>query len=155
MRTYSTWQVTESPDKSYRFGAFGLWSDAELSVGIIVGCFPVMPRFFQHVRPKVYEAFSFRSKSTDTLGEDPKGRCKSPTADVHIKMKSHFAKYKVGPSNLETCDDLYTQPHGEYYTLDEAGTPQRRATTTSDPMQGPNTRTATRREDLEYGHQNL
>lgn len=154
MRTYYIWQLVESPDKSYRFGAFGLWSDAELSVGVIIGCFPVMPRFFQHVRSKVYEAVSFRSKSTDTFGHDPKDRSKTPKADVLTQIKSPFAKYKAGSSILRTYDDPYIQPHREYYTLDESGASQRQAATAFDPMQVPNAGIATRREDLEYRHQN-
>ena len=154
MRTYYIWQIPESPDTSYQFGVFGLWSDAELSVGIIISCFPVMPKFFQHVRPKVYEAFSFRSKPTDALGQDPERRSKTPRAGTLIQKKNPFAKYKAGPSILETRDDPYTQPHGEYYTLNESEPSQRQGATTFDPIRGSFPGTSTRREDLEYGHYN-
>lgn len=154
MRTYYTWQLSYSPDKSYLMAVCGLWTDAELSVGIIVGCFPVMPKFFQHVRPKVYEAFSFWSKSTDTLCQDPKGRSKTSRADGLTQIKNPFAKYKIGLSVLKACDDPYAQLHGDYHTLDVSGASQREAATAFDPIQIPNAGIATRREDLEHGHQN-
>lgn len=148
MRTYYTWQLSHSPDKSYLMAVCGLWTDAELSVGFIVGCFPVMPKFFQHVRPKVYEAFSFRSRSTDTFGNDPNNRSKTHKADVLTQMKSPLAKYKIGLSVLKASDDPYA------HNLDVSGASQREAATTFDPIQVPNAGIATRREDLEYGHQN-
>lgn len=146
MRTYYTWQIARSPDKSYFFAAFGLWSDAEFAVGIIIGCFPVMPKFFQHVGPKVSEVFSFRSRSTSTSGNDPRNRSKTLNTDVVAKTINPFAKYRTGSSTFEFSNDPYAQLHGEYYTLDGLERPQSQATLVAGPG------VATRRDDLEYGH---
>lgn len=39
----------------------GLWTWAELTTGILVSCLPVVPRFFQHVGPKLYTSFKSNS----------------------------------------------------------------------------------------------
>ncbi|MCJ1315362.1 hypothetical protein MMC15_000679 [Xylographa vitiligo] len=36
----------------YDIDVIGVWSIAEIAVGIIVGCLPVLPRFFKHIFPK-------------------------------------------------------------------------------------------------------
>ena len=153
MRTYYTWQLSASPDKSYLMAACGLWTDAELSVGIIVGCFPVMPKFFQHVGPKVFEAFPFLSKSVCSCGQELKSRSRILDADTHTQIRKPFAKYMAGPSIAESCDDPYTRLHGEYYTLNESEVSQRQATAAVDLTREAGAGPATRREDLEYGHQ--
>ena len=63
MRTYYSYQVPKSFDKSYNLELMGLWGWAELAIGIIVGCLPVTPKFFQHVGPKVLNVFASVSKS--------------------------------------------------------------------------------------------
>ena len=40
----------------------GIWSCAEITSGILVSCFPSMPRFFQHFGPKIYGTHSLWSK---------------------------------------------------------------------------------------------
>lgn len=152
MRTYFIWQLAESRDKSYMLAAFGLWSDAELSVGLLIGCCPVMPRFFQHVRPKLSEAFSLSPKSVSNLSHHPKGRSKTPTMNARAKIKSPLAKYKFGSVIAESITDPYTQLHAEYYTLSESEASQRQAISAFAPAQVPDAGIATRRGDLEYGH---
>ena len=152
-RSYHVWQTYESSDKSYRLAGFNLWSDAEFAIGIIIGCFPVMPRFVQHVGPKVSEALSFRSKSTHNTGHDPRNRSKTSKTAAAGKSKNPFAKYRVGSGICESYNDAYAQPHGEYYTLDELETSRAQTETTSPPSQAPGMVAATRRDDSEYGHQ--
>lgn len=146
MRTYYTWQIAISPDKSYLFAGFGLWSDAEFAVGIIIGCFPVMPKFFQHVGPKVSEVFSFRSRSTSASGHDPRDRSKTSNTDAVPKVKNPFAKYRIGSNTFGSSNDPYAEFHGEYYMLDGLEGPP------SQVKMAAGAGVATRREDLEYGH---
>lgn len=153
MRTYFIWQLAESRDKSYKLAAFGLWSDAELSVGLLIGCCPVMPRFFQHVRPKLSEAFSISPKSVSNMSHHPTGRSKTPTTNARAKIKNPFAKYRFGSVIAESDDDPYTQLHAEYYTLSESGPSQRQAISAFAPTEVINAGAATRRGDLEYGFQ--
>ena len=153
IRTYYCWQLAASPDTSYLLAAYGLCSDAELSVGVLIGCFPIMPKFFQHIGPKLSEAFAFRlkaaSKSGDNLGH------RSMTSETHTltKIKNLVAKYKVGSGVVESCNDPYAQLHGEHYTLNGSKASQPQAATDFAPIQVPAAKVATRRGDLEYGHQ--
>ena len=41
-----------SPDISWNIAIMGLWTWAEMSVGVLVCCLPVTPRFFSFVNPK-------------------------------------------------------------------------------------------------------
>lgn len=153
MRTYFIWQLAESSDKSYMLAAFGLWSDAELSVGLLIGCCPVMPRFFQHVRPKLSEAFSFSPRSVSNPSHHPKGRSKTPTVNGRVRIQNAFAKYRFGSVIAESDIEPYTQQHAEYYTLIESEASQRQAVSAFAPTQASDAGIATRRGDLEYGHQ--
>ena len=153
VRTYYSWQLAESTDKSYLIAVYGLCSDAELSVGILIGCFPIMPKFFQHVGPKIAKALSIRSKPASNYGHDLRRR--SITSETHpiTKIKNPFAKYKVGSSIVESCIDPYAQLHGEHYIWTGIEASQRQAATELAPLQVPPAKIATRRDDLEYGLQ--
>ena len=146
MRTYATWRFVESPDKSYEFGRFGLWSTAELPVGIITGCLPAMPKFVQHIGPKLQGVFS-------TLGSTPASdSSKTFTSTTLSKIKAPFSKRSTELSTSDTDTPSYTsQPHGEYYMLDKLGASQHQPDRNSIPV--PSGGAATRRDDLEYGHE--
>ncbi|KAL8819728.1 MAG: hypothetical protein Q9223_001916 [Gallowayella weberi] len=45
----------------YNITIMGIWTWAEITAGILVSCLPVMPRFFQHIGPKVYASFKSNS----------------------------------------------------------------------------------------------
>ncbi|KAL8658300.1 MAG: hypothetical protein Q9226_001116 [Calogaya cf. arnoldii] len=60
VRTYHT-SESETGDVSYKLIIMGLWTWAELTAGILVSCLPVVPRFFQHIGPKVYASFKSSS----------------------------------------------------------------------------------------------
>ena len=153
IRTYYCWQLAASPDKSYLLAAYGLCSDAELSVGVLIGCFPIMPKFFQHIGPKLSEALSFRSKATSENGDNLGYRSMTPENHTLTKIKNPFSKYKVGSSIVDSCNDPYPQLHREYYNWNESAASQPQATTAFAPIPIPNAKVATRRGDLEYGHQ--
>ena len=38
----------------------GFWTYAEMTIGLVVSCLPVMPRFFHHIGPKFSKVCSFR-----------------------------------------------------------------------------------------------
>ena len=146
MRTYYTWRFVESPDRSYNLGRYGLWSRAELAVIVITGCLPTMPKFVQHVRPKLHSVFS-------PLGSTPAtDSSKTSTSPTLTKIKAPLGKHSSWLSTPDSEVYPYTsQPHGEYCLLDEFGTSQRQAN--RDPILAPGKGVATRRDDLEYGHQ--
>lgn len=153
MRTYYTWRVVELSDKSYRLDPFGLWCSAELSASVIVGCLPAMPKFFQHIGPKVSKVFSLQSKSASSSAHDRGGRSKISKNGALTKIKGSFVKHGAGLNLSEPDNDPYSQIHGEYYTLNEFEASQPQAMMTYAPTQAPDVRIATRRGDLEYGHQ--
>ncbi len=152
MRSYYTWRVVESSDTSYMFATFGIWSEAELSVGVITGCLPVMPKFFQHVGPKIYKMLSPGSTVTKNSTQNPRARSKMST-DALAKVKGSLVRHSTRHITSESDNDPYAQLHGEYYTLDESEASKSRAKMTGVPIQPPGAGIATRRDDLEYGHQ--
>ena len=145
MRTYSTWRFVGSTDKSYELGRFGLWSTAELAVGIIAGCLPVMPRFVQHVGPKIHSGFS-TARSLHATDSD-----KTFPSTILTKIKNPAGKHGtgLGPSDADTLS-YASQPHGEYFMLDEVGASQHHGN--CNPMLTASGGAATRRDDLEYGN---
>ena len=58
IRTYYIWTVLNRLDVSNDLIGLSLLSYAEVAIGVIVSCAPTLPRFFQHVRPKVLRIFS-------------------------------------------------------------------------------------------------
>ena len=70
LRTYYTWKVDSEPDVSYNIVEMGLWTLAEVAIGVIVSCLPVLPRFFQDIGPKVCRAFSIETKPSSNLGSE-------------------------------------------------------------------------------------
>lgn len=66
VRLYYTFQVVRSPDKTYHILLMGLWTCAEMAVGIIVSSLPVLPRLVQHIGPRISSAFSSEVKTRDT-----------------------------------------------------------------------------------------
>ena len=157
VRTYYTWVVDRGTDESYSLGFLNICAAAELAIGIIVGCLPIMPKFLQHANVKVSKALSFASKSTSKSrqesGQESKGQSDTPKANALISIKRSFAKYKAAADVTESWSDRYhsrTKIYGDYLTLAEFDAPSLQAT---EPLQ-PWSRgedTATGREDLEHG----
>ena len=115
IRAYYIWQTVESSDKSYIFASLGLWNDGEISAGIIVGCFPVMPKFFQHVGLKFHGAFPSWPKSV---------RSKTAKRDALVTIESPFSKNRTGPSVPESSNGPHAQLHGQHYALNNLKGPR-------------------------------
>ena len=58
MGTYYRWGIKDSLDQSYDLVEFGQWTEAEVIVGFLLSCVPIMPKFFQHIGPKLHESWS-------------------------------------------------------------------------------------------------
>lgn len=89
----------------------GFWTYVEIAIGIIISCLPVLPRLFQAFGPRIYGAFSLRSKTS--------GVTHSETKPSLTPIKSMGGKKK-----LEGYVDLYgmrTEVSGEYSSLHEHG----------------------------------
>ena len=154
VRTYYAWQLAASPDKSYLLAEYGLCSYVELSVGVLIGCFPIMPKFFQHIGPKINEGLTFRLKAASKNGDNLDHISMTPESYTFNKTKNPFAKYNAGSSVLESCTDPYAQFQGEHCSWNESAASQPQATTSFAPIPVSGATVATKRDDLEYGHQN-
>ncbi len=56
--------MAQGPDITFNTIVMGLGGTAELSIGVLVSCLPVLPRFVQHFGPVIIRSFSFHSAST-------------------------------------------------------------------------------------------
>ena len=146
LRTYHTWRALEHYDKSWNLGFLELWSWAELSIGIIVGCLPSLPKFFRHVGPKFHRVCGTRSGHESSAVPHP------PRPDTLHRVKRPFAKYGFGPSVSDPLDDPNIQGphlHDKYFILDEFDASPPREMNLSATVGQPGG-TATARDALEY-----
>ena len=130
----------------------GLWTDAELASGFIISCLPVIPKFFQHIWPKVSRTLSVMSTYWKDSGiasapvvpaEEIQGNSKLKLPNIKNTLASVF-------SHTET-EDNQTQLEGEYAILsEEIGVPRRDAVRELSQM--PAARLGTTRDDLEKGY---
>lgn len=157
LRTYYTWKIAQSPDLSYNIVPMGMWSCAELATGIVISCLPVIPKFFQHVGPKVSKALTLRSKSTGDSGN--RSTPAAPSVQVRAeKLKlPGFSTFTSLLSNTEKdtdheMSDQETLPQEEYIQLHgEMTIPRCDSTKELIQMAAP-VKLATTRDDLEKGH---
>ena len=137
----------------------GMWTYAELSIGIVISCLPVIPKFFQHIGPKVSSALTIRSKSggkgfgNESASSSPSDKARAKSKIKLPSIKDAFSSVK---SNTEKDDDdeMYSQhrlPTKEYVQLrEEIAIPKRNAT--RELIQMPAAKLATTRDDLERGY---
>ena len=146
-----------STDESYSLGVLNICAVAELAIGIIVGCLPVMPKFLQHASAKLAKALSFASKPTiesrQEIGQESKGQKNTPKASALTNIKRSFAKYKAGADVTDSWGDRHhshAENHGDYLNLTELDAPSLQATASVQSWSRGGG-IATRREDLEHG----
>ena len=127
----------------------GYWTWTELSVGIVVGCLPTMPKFFQHIGPKI------RHRVLGTAPENASSaEVDTPEGHGLASFQRPFAKYGVGLSVSDSRDESYStckQPRSEYVVLDEVDASPRKGSSASEETGYQGKAIATVREDLEYG----
>ena len=152
LRTYYTWQTVEASDTSWELLPMGFWTWAELSVGIIVGCLPALPKFFQHIGPRFYRSLSWNSS-----GGKSSAATNTPQLNVLARVKRPFAKYGVTPSVSDSWIDPYisrTQLRDEYLVLDGFDPAVPQVATIIAPTECYSGEVITTvRNDLEYGQQ--
>ena len=111
LRTYYTWKFSESPDISYNIVPVGMCAYAEVSTGLVISCLPVMPRFFQHICPKVSKSLhsgslSFKKTSTSDF---------SKAYQASVSRKREMSPVTI-PFNLDR-QHQHSSPQGEYIIL--------------------------------------
>lgn len=114
LRTYYTWRVVESHDINWDLIPMALSTWAELSIGIIVGCLPTLPKFIQHIDTKYRLQFSGSGtgRATGAVALPPK-------ANVLPSERRPFGKYGVGKSitDLWNDPDMPRSEHREDYLV--------------------------------------
>ena len=148
LRSYYTWRAVEGQDQSWELLPMGLWTWAEIAVGIIVGCLPTLPRFFQHIGTKVH-----RNTHGPGTGGASSAVAVSPNANVLVSVKRSFAKYGAGRTVTDSWNDSYmprTQHLDEYLVLDEFDAAPLQEHYPNASAGQPGQGIATAREDLEY-----
>lgn len=113
LRTYYTWRTVEMLDTSWELFLMGLWTWAELSIGLIVGCLPAIPKLFQHIGPKIS-----RGSSGTRSGRESSAATNMPKADVLARVKISIAKDGAESSVSDPWNDRHrprAQLCEEYY----------------------------------------
>ena len=104
LRTMHSVDLAKGSDFSYDVAIMGLWSWAEVTSGVLISCFPVMLRFFQHFWPQVCIFFSSHTES----------HVKANSSFHLIAMGSLFRKTNrsFGGSNRgdDPCHELDARP---------------------------------------------
>ena len=151
MRTYYTWRVVESQDTNWDLLPMALWTWAELSIGIIVGCLPTLPRFIQHIGTKIRVNFSGSG-----TGRGAGAAALPLKANVLASIRRPFGKYGIGPSITDSWNDPdmpRAQFREEYLVLDGFDKPSLKEEPRNTPSGWPGQDSATAREDLEYAQE--
>ena len=153
VRTYYSYQVPKSSDRTYKLELMGLWGWAELTIGIIVGCLPVLPKFLHHIGATASRTFSFTSKDGVSAAHGMMIRNEPPKENAFTKFQRPFANH-VGSSLSESSTDTYgpqARLRGEYLAADKYDSLSLDAFSRHEPTHPPSVVIATRRDDLEYG----
>ena len=148
LRAYYLWRVDEKLDLSWDIFSAGLCSWAEISIGIIVGCLPTLPRFFQHISTNFYGS---------TSGPGPARESSAATNASKLnflaRVQRPFARYGVGRCVFGSWNEVHNpraQPHEEYLILDGLDTSPSHMNSSNAPTGWPGQGIATARRDLEY-----
>lgn len=153
MRTYYTWRVVQSPDITYNLCIMGMWSYAEISIGIIVSCLPVLPKFFNNFGPTIYGSLPLKTWPVILLRRRMRSTGATDKAGTSSGFRRPFTKCNGDNNTSETWKNSNpsSELKGAYTKLDKYDTqPPKsagRQSITATPINGP----ATRRDNLESG----
>ena len=112
----------------------GLWTFAELATGFIISCLPVIPKFFQHMYPKVSRALSVMSKSKKDSGIEsaPAALADEPQENLKIKLPSFKHTFASVFSYTEKEDDQELHDYQTHSTEENAILPEQMGKPSSD-----------------------
>ena len=82
--------MATSPDITYHMVQMGLCTFAELATGVIISCLPVIPKFFQHVYPRISASISnqarFPAHCRRRLSPEAVSTHKESTCGIHLRF---------------------------------------------------------------------
>lgn len=107
VRSYLTFKIVKSDDVSYETIVMGFWTIVEIDTGIIISCLPVLPRLFRAFGPRIYSAFSLKSK---TNGDSEPKPSLTPMEPMSGKKK---------PDGYVNLYSMQTEVSGESSSLHE------------------------------------
>ncbi|KAL9068037.1 MAG: hypothetical protein Q9161_006482 [Pseudevernia consocians] len=155
VRTYYSFQVPTSTDKTYNLELMGLWGWAELATGTIVSCLPVMPRFIQHVGPKLHKTFlSPRSNHKIDKAHVMQAAHEVPKTKAFTNIQRPSATCGASAISDPPANPYHPPPwlHGEYLPPVTFDSSLPSTITALEPARPPSVIVATRRDDdLEFG----
>ncbi|MCJ1262840.1 hypothetical protein MMC22_002710 [Lobaria immixta] len=123
IRLYYAVRALESSDITYNIAMMGLWTHAEVAVGIICSCLPVLPIFFQTIWPRI--VFHIKTSLLELNGLKD------------FKRNRHRAKRVNDPSSASNSTGTLHRTyeiHGKYHSSGEKEpeSTERDASTSSD-----------------------
>ena len=158
LRTYYAWQIVPSHDISYNLVKMGFWTYAEIAIGTIVSCMPVLPKFFRYFSPRLYATFASKSKPGSS---SPRPRSRSSVVFEKPRNSAESSKKLfIKDIGRETgISEVWNQAYhpsaaevkDEYLSLDGYDAVLLRRDTAIEPAPKLAKGTATRRDDLERG----
>ena len=148
-------------DTSHYIAVMGRWTWAELTTGTLVGCLPVMPKFFRHFGSKIYMTLLANNKITSEGGRG--FNIKAPKDSRSLvtlgRPLNDDAGNKSFESNTASKSDgsIDHQAHyvNEHYVLDGVEASSCNTATMSDPLSTTGGGIVTHKEDLETGRHQL
>ena len=161
LRTYYTWKIAGSPDTSYNMVPVGLWAAAELATGFIISCLPVIPKFFQHMWPKVSRALSVISnfRKDSKIVSTPSVPVEEPPRSPKLKLPSFkhtftsIFSYTEKEDDVQELHDSLTLPKMDHAILPEqTAVPRPDAAAKGLSPRFPAAGAGTVRDDLEKGN---
>lgn len=146
IRTKYSWRVTETTDASVSEIVMGLWTWAEIAIGILISCVPVLPKFLKHFGSKIgrYLTLGSRTPTARTSYNKHVNRVFAKVRGVYDSEK-YFPQQCDRPNSLALStepEDSKGLPKGKYITLNDLENPSDKRETTEIP---------TKRDDLENG----
>ena len=120
-RVFYTWKFANDADVSYNAGVMSLWAEAEMVIGIVVSCMPVLPRFFQAIAPNLHAVSALGARARTAVDHRPASSGASDTTPISMYDRPFFRPHGVDSSS-KSWNDVYdpqTELRREYISLKE------------------------------------
>ena len=97
MRTYYTWQLTDSSDVSWNISLMSMWTWIEMSFGILVASLPVTPRFYQFFKQRSSMLMTTSRRRVSQFTETRNTKGNSKVASTVVTSPIHAKGSDTGP----------------------------------------------------------
>ena len=154
LRLTYTRKIIDSEDFTYNICLMGLWAFAEISIGIIVACLPLVPRFFQFLGPKMAGSFLFKSFSETKIEFKPESTGRNESINVPTKFQQPLTMSNASGA-WDNPSGQRAHPDGEYSTLYETESTSSERGLTNESAPYTRWQTDYMHSTLENGHQGI